>query len=153
MVRAAAAGGPGRESGQQGGDRGAARRSIRSVELRRADVVGPQVGEELTKQGGLAILFTFMLIGIYAWFRFQWKMGDRHRDRDAARSALILGFFAVTQITFDLSVLAAILAVIGYSMNDTVVVFDRVRENFHSMRKASPEEIWTRRSTRRCREP
>jgi preprotein translocase subunit SecF len=111
------------------------------VELRRAEVVGPQVGEELTNQGGLAVLFTFVLIGIYTWFRFQWKMGVSAVVATLHDPLLILGFFAVTQIPFDLAVLAAILAVIGYSLNDTVVVFDRVRENFHSMRKAAPEQI------------
>lgn len=111
------------------------------VELRRAEVVGPQVGEELTNQGGLAILFTFVLIGIYTWWRFQWKMGVSAIIATLHDPLIILGFFAVSNIPFDLAVLAAILAVIGYSLNDTVVVFDRVRENFHSMRKASPEEV------------
>ncbi|MFC4312953.1 protein translocase subunit SecF [Steroidobacter flavus] len=111
------------------------------VELRRAEVVGPQVGEELTNQGGLAILFTFVLIGIYTWFRFQWKMGVSAVIATLHDPLIILGFFAVSDIPFDLAVLAAILAVIGYSLNDTVVVFDRVRENFQSMRRASPEEI------------
>ena len=111
------------------------------VELRRAEVVGPQVGEELTNQGGLAILFTFVLIGIYTWWRFQWKMGISAIVATLHDPLIILGFFAVTDIPFDLAVLAAILAVIGYSLNDTVVVFDRVRENFHSMRRASSEEI------------
>jgi preprotein translocase subunit SecF len=111
------------------------------VELRRAEVVGPQVGEELTNQGGLAILFTFVLIGIYTWFRFQWKMGISAVIATLHDPLIILGFFAVTDVPFDLAVLAAILAVIGYSLNDTVVVFDRVRENFHSMRRASAEEI------------
>lgn len=111
------------------------------VELRRAEVVGPQVGDELTNQGGLAVMFTFILIGIYTWFRFQWKMGVAAVIATLHDPLIILGFFAVTDITFDLSVLAAILAVIGYSLNDTVVVFDRVRENFHSMRKATPEQI------------
>jgi preprotein translocase subunit SecF len=111
------------------------------VELRRAEVVGPQVGDELTNQGGLAVMFTFILIGIYTWFRFQWKMGVSAVIATLHDPLLILGFFAVTGITFDLSVLAAILAVIGYSLNDTVVVFDRVRENFLSMRKATPEQI------------
>ncbi|HEY4366754.1 MAG TPA: protein translocase subunit SecF [Steroidobacteraceae bacterium] len=111
------------------------------VELRRAEVIGAQVGEELTNQGGLAVMFTFVLIGIYTWFRFQWKMGVSAVIATLHDPLLILGFFAVTGITFDLSVLAAILAVIGYSLNDTVVVFDRVRENFHTMRRASAEEI------------
>jgi preprotein translocase subunit SecF len=112
-----------------------------NVELRRAEVIGAQVGEELTNQGGLAVMFTFVLIGIYTWFRFQWKMGVSAVIATLHDPLLILGFFAVTGITFDLSVLAAILAVIGYSLNDTVVVFDRVRENFHTMRRASAEEI------------
>lgn len=112
-----------------------------NVELRRAEVVGPQVGEELANQGILAVLFTFVLIGIYTWFRFQWKMGVSAVLATLHDPLLIFGFFAVTQLTFDLSVLAAILAVIGYSLNDTVVVFDRVRENFHTMRKATPEQI------------
>jgi preprotein translocase subunit SecF len=112
-----------------------------SVVLRRAEVVGPQVGKELTNQGGLAILFTFLLIGLYTWVRFQWKMGISAIIATLHDPLIILGFFAVTQITFDLAVLAAILAVIGYSLNDTVVVFDRVRENFHKTRRASSEEV------------
>jgi preprotein translocase subunit SecF len=112
-----------------------------TVELRRAEVVGPQVGKELTEQGGLAVTFTFILIGIYTWARFQWKMGVSAVIATLHDPLLILGFFAITDIPFDLAVLAAILAVIGYSLNDTVVVFDRVRENFQSMRKATSEEI------------
>jgi preprotein translocase subunit SecF len=111
------------------------------VRLQRAEVVGPQVGQELTNQGGLAVLFTFILIGIYTWFRFQWKMGISAVIATLHDPLIILGFFAVTQIPFDLAVLAAILAVIGYSLNDTVVVFDRVRENFHKTRRASSEEV------------
>jgi preprotein translocase subunit SecF len=111
------------------------------VQLQRAEVVGPQVGQELTNQGGLAILFTFLLIGVYTWLRFQWKMGISAIIATLHDPMIILGFFAVTQITFDLAVLAAILAVIGYSLNDTVVVFDRVRENFHKTRRASSEEV------------
>jgi preprotein translocase subunit SecF len=112
-----------------------------TVILQRAEVVGPQVGKELTNQGGLAILFTFILIGLYTWVRFQWKMGISAIIATLHDPLIILGFFAVTQITFDLAVLAAILAVIGYSLNDTVVVFDRVRENFHKTRRASSEEV------------
>jgi preprotein translocase subunit SecF len=111
------------------------------VKLQRAEVVGPQVGQELTNQGGLAILFTFILIGLYTWVRFQWKMGISAIIATLHDPMIILGFFAVTQITFDLAVLAAILAVIGYSLNDTVVVFDRVRENFHKTRRATSEEV------------
>jgi preprotein translocase subunit SecF len=112
-----------------------------NVELRRAEVVGPQVGSELTNQGGMAVLFTFVLIGFYTWARFQWKLALSAVIATLHDPLLILGFFAVTQIPFDLAGLAAILAVIGYSLNDTVVVFDRVRENFHSMRRATPEQI------------
>ncbi|HEU4601159.1 MAG TPA: protein translocase subunit SecF [Steroidobacteraceae bacterium] len=112
-----------------------------NVELRRAEVVGPQVGSELTNQGGMAVLFTFVLIGFYTWARFQWKLALSAVIATLHDPMLILGFFAVTQIPFDLAGLAAILAVIGYSLNDTVVVFDRVRENFHSMRRATPEQI------------
>jgi preprotein translocase subunit SecF len=111
------------------------------VKLRRTEVVGPQVGKELTEQGGLAVLFTFLLIGIYTWFRFQWKMGVSAVVATLHDPLIILGFFSATQITFDLSVLAAVLAVIGYSLNDTVVVFDRVRENFHAMRKIASEQV------------
>src|SRR5262249_17012987 len=95
-----------------------------SVQLQRAEGVGPQVGQELTNPGGVAIQFTFVLIGIYTWLRFQWKMGISAIIATLHDPLIILGFFAVTQITFDLAVLAAILAVIGYSLNDTVVVFD-----------------------------
>jgi preprotein translocase subunit SecF len=111
------------------------------VQLRRTEVVGPQVGEELTNQGGLAVLFTLVLIGIYTWFRFQWKLGVSAVAATLHDPVIILGFFAATQITFDLSVVAAVLAVIGYSLNDTVVVFDRLRENFYNMRKAAPTDI------------
>jgi preprotein translocase subunit SecF len=109
--------------------------------IRPSEVIGAQVGEELTEQGGLAVLFTFILIGIYTWFRFQWKMGVSAVVATLHDPIIILGFFSLTQIPFDLAVLAAILAVIGYSLNDTVVVFDRVRENFHGMRQASTETI------------
>jgi preprotein translocase subunit SecF len=112
-----------------------------NVEVRPSEVVGPQVGQDLTEQGGLAILFTFLLIGIYTWFRFQWKMGVSAVVATLHDPIIIIGFFSATQIPVDLSVLAAVLAVIGYSLNDTVVVFDRVRENFHSMRNAEPENV------------
>src|SRR5215831_2270150 len=112
-----------------------------NVQAKPPEFVGPQVGQELKEQGGLAVVFTFLLIGIYTWFRFQWKMGVSAIVATLHDPIIILGFFSATQITFDLSVLAAGLAVIGYSLNDTVVVFDRVRENFHSMRKIEPEKV------------
>jgi preprotein translocase subunit SecF len=111
------------------------------VEVRRTEVVGPQVGEDLTEQGGLAILFTFIGILIYVGFRFEKKMAAGTVLAAMHDPIVILGFFSATQLTFDLSVLAAVLAVIGYSINDTVVVFDRVREVFLLMRKATPTEV------------
>ena len=111
------------------------------VQVRRTEVVGPQVGEDLTEQGGLAILFTFIGILIYVGFRFEKKMAAGTVLAAMHDPIVILGFFAATQMTFDLSVLAAVLAVIGYSINDTVVVFDRVREVFREMRKVTPTEV------------
>ena len=111
------------------------------VELRRTEVVGPQVGQELAEKGALAILFTFLLILAYVAFRFQWKLGVGAIVAALHDPIIILGFFSVTRMTFDLPSLAAILAVIGYSLNDTVVVFDRLRERFLSMRKATPELV------------
>lgn len=112
-----------------------------AAELRRTDVVGPQVGQDLSEQGGLALLFTFLLILIYVGFRFEKKMAAGTVLAAMHDPLVILGFFSLTQLTFDLSVLAAVLAVIGYSINDTVVVFDRVRETFHGMRKTPPAQV------------
>ncbi len=115
--------------------------SAPGVELRRTEVVGPQVGQELAEKGALAILFTFVLILAYVAFRFQWKLGVGAILAALHDPILILGIFSVFGLTFDLPSLAAILAVIGYSLNDTVVVFDRLRERFLSMRKGTPEQI------------
>ncbi|HVY21962.1 MAG TPA: protein translocase subunit SecF [Steroidobacteraceae bacterium] len=113
------------------------------VKLLRSDVLGAQIGRELTNQGGMAVMLTFLLVGIYTWFRFQWKMGVSAVVATLHDPFIILGFFAAMRdyLQFDLSVLAAVLAVIGYSLNDTVVVFDRVRDNFHTMRRATSEEV------------
>jgi preprotein translocase subunit SecF len=111
------------------------------VEVRRTEVVGPQVGRDLTEQGGLAMLFTFIGILIYVGFRFEKKMAAGTVLAAMHDPIVILGFFAATHMTFDLAVLAAVLAVIGYSINDTVVVFDRVREVFLLMRKGTPTEV------------
>jgi len=111
------------------------------AELRRTEVVGPQVGQELAEKGALAVLFTFLLILAYVAVRFQWKLGVGALAAALHDPIVILGFFAVTGMTFDLPALAAILAVIGYSLNDTVVVFDRIRERFLSMRKGASEQI------------
>jgi preprotein translocase subunit SecF len=111
------------------------------VELRRTEVVGPQVGQELAEKGALAVLFTFLLILAYVAIRFQWKLGVGAIVAALHDPIIILGFFSVTGMVFDLPALAAILAVIGYSLNDTVVVFDRLRERFLSMRKGAPEQV------------
>ncbi len=111
------------------------------VEVRRTEVVGPQVGRDLTEQGGLALLFTFIGILIYVAFRFEKKMATSTVLAAIHDPLVILGVFAWFQLPFDLSVLAAVLAVIGYSINDTVVVFDRVRELFLLMRKSTSYEV------------
>jgi preprotein translocase subunit SecF len=112
-----------------------------NVELRRTEVVGPQVGAELANKGSLAIVFTFVGILIYVALRFQWKLGVGAIVAAMHDPIVILGIFSETQMTFDLPALAAILAIIGYSLNDTVVVFDRIRERFVSMRKGTPAQI------------
>jgi len=112
-----------------------------SVEIRRTEVVGPQVGRELTEKGATAILMTLLFIGLYIVMRFQWKLSVGALLATIHDPILIVGFFALTQMTFDLSALAAILAVVGYSVNDTVVVFDRMRERLVQMRKATPIEV------------
>jgi preprotein translocase subunit SecF len=133
---------PGEDVNHLGGRIGEALRAqTPGVEVRRTEVVGAQVGEELTEQGGLAMLFTFIGILIYVGFRFEKKMAAGTVLAAMHDPIVILGFFAATQFTFDLSVLAAVLAVIGYSINDTVVVFDRVREVFLLMRKSPPIEV------------
>jgi preprotein translocase subunit SecF len=111
------------------------------AQLRRTDVVGSQVGADLAEKGGLALLFTFIGILIYVGFRFEKKMATGTVLAALHDPFVILGFFSITQMTFDLSVLAAALAVIGYSINDTVVVFDRVREEFQKGRKATPIQV------------
>ncbi len=105
------------------------------VDMRRVEFVGPQVGEELTEQGGLAMLFALMMILAYVAFRFQWKFAVGAVAALVHDVVITIGFFSIFRIGFDLSVLAAVLAVIGYSLNDTIVVFDRIRENFLKIRK------------------
>jgi preprotein translocase subunit SecF len=111
-----------------------------AVQLRRTEVVGAQIGKELAEQGALAALFAFLLILAYVAFRFQWKLGIGSILAALHDPILVLGFFSATQMTFDLPTLAAILAVVGYSLNDTVVVFDRIRERFVMTRKGTPAE-------------
>lgn len=111
------------------------------LDIRRVEFVGPQVGEELREKGGLAILFALAGIIIYIWFRFEKKFSVGSVLALVHDVVITVGIFAVFQIEFDLTILAAILAVIGYSLNDTIVVFDRIRENFRSMRRGTPLEI------------
>ncbi|QIB64363.1 protein translocase subunit SecF [Kineobactrum salinum] len=107
------------------------------VELRRTEFVGPQVGDELREQGGLAMLLASGLIMLYISFRFQSKFAVAAVIALVHDVIITLGFFSVTGLEFNLTVLAAILAVIGYSINDTIVVFDRIRENFRKLRDTS----------------
>jgi len=111
------------------------------VEMRRVEFVGPQVGEELRETGGLAILMALFAIVVYIWFRFEKKFSVGSVMALAHDVLITVGIFALFQIEFDLTILAAILAVIGYSLNDTIVVFDRIRENFRAMRRGTPEEV------------
>ena len=113
-------------------------------QLRRVEFVGPQVGDELTEQGGLALLFALLGIFIYVLLRFEWKFSVGSVMALFHDALITLGIFSVLGLEFDLPVLAAMLAVIGYSLNDTIVVFDRVRENFRKMRKQQPIEIINR---------
>ena len=111
------------------------------IDVRRVDFVGPQVGEELTEDGGLAVLYALIAILIYVTFRFEYRFSLGAVAALVHDVLITLGIFSVLQLDFDLSVLAAILAVIGYSLNDTIVVFDRVRENFRKIRKRTSLEI------------
>jgi preprotein translocase subunit SecF len=111
------------------------------VELRRVEFVGPQVGEELAEYGALALLVTAVGIVLYLWMRFEWRFGLSAIIANLHDVVIILGCFAFFQWEFSLPVLAAVLAVLGYSVNESVVVFDRVRENFRKMRKAPVPEV------------
>ncbi len=112
-----------------------------SPEMRRVEFVGPQVGDELRDKGGLAMLYALIGILIYVALRFEWRFSLGSVAALIHDVILVVGFFAITQVEFDLTVLAALLAVIGYSLNDTIVVFDRIRENFRRLRKATSEEV------------
>lgn len=112
-----------------------------TVELRRIEFVGPQVGDELREQGGLAMLLALGLVMLYIAFRFQFKFAVGAVTALVHDVIITLGYFSVSGTEFDLTVLAAVLAVIGYSLNDTIVVFDRIRENFRKIRRAGPLEI------------
>jgi preprotein translocase subunit SecF len=111
------------------------------VELRRIEFVGPQVGDELREQGGLAMLLALGLVMLYIAFRFQFKFAIGAVVALVHDVIVVLGFFSIIGMEFDLTVLAALLAVIGYSLNDTIVVSDRIRENFRKLRKVDPTEV------------
>jgi len=112
-----------------------------TVKLSRTEFVGPQVGRELIENGGLALLFVSIGIVVYLWMRFEWKFGLAAIIANLHDVVIILGFFAFFQWDFSLTVLAAVLAILGYSVNESVVVFDRIRENFRKMRHATLVEI------------
>lgn len=107
----------------------------KGVQLRRIEFVGPQVGDELTVNGSLAMLFAFIGIALYIMFRFEWKFSVGAVAALIHDAIMVLGFLSLTWIEFDLTTVAAILALIGYSNNETIVIFDRVRENLLSQRR------------------
>lgn len=115
--------------------------SEKGIELRRIEFVGPQVGEELTVNGTLALLMAFIGIMIYIAFRFEWKFSVGAIAALIHDALMVVGFLSLTWVEFDLTTLAAILALIGYSNNETIVIFDRVRENFINVRKGDTYEI------------
>lgn len=111
------------------------------VELRRVDFVGPQIGEELREEGGLGMLAALIVVMLYVAIRFQFKFSVGAVLALAHDVIITLGVFSLARLEFDLTVLAAVLAVVGYSLNDTIVVSDRIRENFRKIRKATPVEV------------
>lgn len=115
-----------------------------AVQMRRVEFVGPQVGDELTEQGGLAMIYALIMILIYVGWRFEWRFALGSVTALVHDVLITFGLFSLFQIEFSLPVLAAVLAVIGYSLNDTIVVFDRIRENFRRMRKGSTMEVMNR---------
>jgi preprotein translocase subunit SecF len=115
--------------------------STAQVELRRIEVVGPQIGEEITEQGGLAMLAALGAILLYVSLRFEFRFALGSVIALFHDVIIVLGFFSVTWLDFDLTAFAAVLAVIGYSLNDTIVVYDRIRENFRKVRRGSTIEV------------
>ncbi len=112
------------------------------IDYRRTEFVGPQVGEELKKQGLYAVLFSLLGIMAYVWIRFEWQFGVTALIALAHDTMITLGLFAMTQMQFDLSTVAAVLMIAGYSINDTVVVFDRLRENLRKFKKMPLPELF-----------
>lgn len=117
------------------------------IDLRRVEFVGPQIGDELTEDGGLAMLAALFGILIYVYFRFEIRFSLGAVIALVHDVVITMGIFSILQFEFDLSVLAAVLAVIGYSLNDTIVVYDRIRENFRKMRKGTSIDIFNRSIT------
>ncbi|OOE74917.1 protein translocase subunit SecF [Salinivibrio sp. ML290] len=111
------------------------------VEMRRIEFVGPNVGDELTEAGGLAIIIALVCILIYVSFRFEWRLAAGAVMALAHDVIITLGIFSLFQVEVDLTIVAALLTVVGYSLNDTIVVFDRIRENFRKLRKGESDEI------------
>jgi preprotein translocase subunit SecF len=114
------------------------------VELRRVEFVGPQVGRELAEDGGLAVLYALIGILVYVWLRFEWRFSVGGIIATVHDTIVTVAVFSLFRIEFDLTVLAAVLAVIGYSLNDTIVIFDRIRENFRKVRKGSVLDVVNR---------
>lgn len=112
------------------------------VDYRRTEFVGPQVGEELKKAGALAVLWSLIGILAYIWFRFEWQFGVAAIIALTHDTIAIIGLFALTQMEFNLSTVAALLMIAGYSINDTVVVFDRIRENLRKYKKMPLPELF-----------
>ena len=112
-----------------------------TYDLRKEEFIGPQVGEELRDQGGLGLLIALLIMTIYIMFRFQYKFAVGAILALAHDILIVLGFFSLLSIDFDLTVLAAVLAVIGYSLNDTIVVSDRIRENFRKKRRSEATQL------------
>jgi preprotein translocase subunit SecF len=111
------------------------------VVMRRVEFVGPQVGDDLAEQGILAIVYSLIGIFIYVMFRFQWRFSVGAVAALVHDVIITMGLISLFQVEFDLTVVAALLAVIGYSLNDTIVLFDRIRENFPRLRKSLPKEV------------
>ncbi len=111
------------------------------VEMRRVEFVGPQVGDELAEQGILAVIYAMVGVFLYVMFRFQWRFSVGAVAALLHDIIISMGVLSIAQVEFDLTVVAAILAVVGYSLNDTIVLFDRIRENFPRYRKRSPVEV------------
>ena len=137
---------PADEDGQSGADLStevleALSSDTPNVDLRRVEFVGPQVGQELAEQGGLALLYALFGILIYVSLRFQWRFAVGAVAALVHDVLIVLGFLSFFKMSFDLTVVAAILAVIGYSLNDTIVVYDRLRENFRIKRKGTAVEL------------